>query len=163
MFQTLRRKCLSFWNLPLFIKAWLLPTWLLLGLSKALILTCEFRRIAPFFGRPAGVTPWLPLITNDQAYRALSIGRLIKLSARYTPWDSNCFPQAIAARLLLGLYQIPYVLYFGLTREPTTEKIKAHAWVSSGKVNVTGGNSFSQFTVVHCFIAAELQKDLPRT
>ena len=159
MLQTLKRKWLSFWNLPLFIKAWFLPVWLLLGMSKVLILTFEFRRIAPFFGRSAGVTSWLPLITNNQASRALSIGRLIKLSARYTPWDSNCFPQAIAARLLLGLYRIPYALYFGLMRETSTQKIKAHAWVSAGKVNVTGGNSFRQFTVVHCFIAPDLQSD----
>ena len=158
MLKTLKRKCISFWNLPLFIKAWFLPVWLLLGISKVMILTCEFRRIAPYFGRSAGTTPWLPLITNKQASRALLIGRLIKLSARYTPWESNCFPQAISARILLGLYQIPYALYFGLMREKATQEMKAHAWVSAGKVNVTGGKSFEQFTVVHCFITSEIEK-----
>ena len=158
MLKTLKRKCISFWNLSLFIKLWFLPVWMLLGISKVMILTLEFRRIAPYFGQPAGTTPWLPLITNKQISRALLIGRLIKISARYTPWESNCFPQAISARILLGLYQIPYILYFGLMREKATQEIKAHAWVLAGKVNVTGGKNFGQFTVVNCFITPKFKK-----
>ena len=31
--------------------------------------------------------------------------------------------------------------------------MKAHAWVAAGRVPVTGGVSFAQFTVVGCFVA----------
>jgi hypothetical protein len=135
------------------------PTWILLGISKLLIFTCEFRRLAPLFGISIGVAAWLPLLTPKQECRALQIGRLIKLAARYTPWDSNCFPQAITARLLLELHKIPYTLCFGLMREITSKEIQAHAWVSSGRVNVTGGMSFKHFTIVGCFIGPALAQN----
>ncbi len=156
MLNTLRRKSRSFAHLPLFAKLWLLPLWLLLGISKALIFTISFRRLAPHLGRAMGVAPWVPLIDPAQQARALQIGRAVRLAARYTPWDSNCFPQAMAARLLLGCYGVPYALYFGLMRDAHTLEMKAHAWVSAGRVAVTGGACFGQFTVVGVFVAPGL-------
>lgn len=86
------------------------------------------------------------LLDPAQEARALQIGRLVRMTAVYTPWDSNCFPQAVVARLLLGLYGIPYVLNFGLMRDPAGGEMKAHAWV-------TAGASFGQFTTVGCFVS----------
>jgi len=89
------------------------------------------------------------------------IGRVVRLTANYTPWDSNCFPQAITARFLMGLYRIPYIFFFGLLRDPTNPSgMKAHAWVAAGPVPVTGGVSFGQFTVVGCFVAPSLAATL---
>ena len=156
MLRPLTRKARNFLRQPRFIQFWLLPLWCILGVSKALIFTVSFRRLAPHLGRQAGIAPWLPLLAPAQEARALTIGRAVRLAARYTPWDSNCFPQAVAARLLLGLYGIPYVLYFGLMRDPQSAAMKAHAWVAAGKVRVTGGTSFGRFTVVGCFVAPGL-------
>ena len=86
----------------------------------------------------------------------MQIGRAVRLAARYTPWDSNCFPQAVVARLLLGLYGIPYALFFGLRRDPDSGAMLAHAWVAAGRVRVTGGESFGQFTVVGVFVSRNL-------
>ena len=152
----LRRKALTFLRHPIFIKLWLLPVWLLLGISKALILAVSFKRLAPRLGVHEGTAPWVPLLDRTQEARALAIGRVVRLAARYTPWESNCFPQAVAARLLLGLYRIPYVLYFGLARDAESGGMKAHAWVAAGRIRVTGGASFRQFTVVGCFVAPQL-------
>lgn len=150
----LRRKAATFLRQPLFIQAWFLPLWLVLGVSKALIFTISFRRLAPRLGHKADIAPWLPLLTPADEARALLIGRAVRLTAKYTPWDSNCFPQAIASRLLLGLYGLPYILYFGLMRDPDDPAgMKAHAWVAAGRVRVTGGTSFGQFTVVGCFVS----------
>ncbi len=155
--DTLRRKARTFFSRPLFMQIGFLPVWLILGIGKALIFTLSFRRLAPRLGRQSGIAPWLPLLTPEQEQRALLIGRLVRMTARYTPWDSNCFPQAIAARVLLGLYGVPYVLYFGLRRDPDDPAgMKAHAWVVAGRVRVTGGLSFGQFTVVGCFVAPRL-------
>jgi len=155
---TLGRKARSFIHLPLFSKFWLVPLWVILGISKALIFTVTFRRLAPHLGQSMGVAPWVPLLDPAQQARALQIGRAVRLAARYTPWDSNCFPQAVAARLLLGWYGIPYALYFGLMREAQTLEMKAHAWVTAGRAAVTGGASFGQFTVVGVFVAPGLIK-----
>ncbi len=147
----LLRKLRSFWRLPAFSKLWLLPLWLLLGVSKAMIFTISFQRLAARLGQPLGVAPWVPLVDERQRARALQIGRAVRLAASYTPWDSNCFPQAVAARLLLGLYGVPYALYFGLARDALTRETQAHAWVMAGPVAVTGGASFARFTVVGVF------------
>lgn len=130
---------------------WFLPGWVVLGLSRAAILCVPFRRLAPWMGRHQGPHPWVPLLTASQQARAGQVGRAVRLAARYTPWTSNCFPQALTASLLLRLYGVPYALYFGLAPGAPGESMKAHAWVCSGAINVTGGASFAQFTVVGCF------------
>ncbi len=152
-------KIKSFLQQPLFIKIWLLPTWFLLGVCKALILTIPFKRLAPILGVPSGTSAAIPLLTPDQEKLALNIGRAVRLAANYTPWDSNCFPQAVAARILLGLYRVPYLLSFGLMRDPETADMKAHAWVAAGRVNVTGGESFHAYSVVGVFMSPLLIND----
>ncbi len=156
MWRALQRKTLSFLRQPRFTQLWFLPLWMILGLGKAVIFTVSFRRLAPHLGTAVGIAPWVPVLVPAQEVRARQIGRAVQLAARYTPWESNCFPQAVAARVLLRLYRIPYALYLGLMRDPNTGEFKAHAWVAAGRVRVTGGKSFDQFTVVGCFVAPQL-------
>lgn len=151
-----QRKSRSILRKPTFQRSWFIPLWCLLGLSRAAILTLSFRRIAAYLGSEVGISAWVPLLDSRQERRALQIGKAIRLAARYTPWTSNCFPQAMAARVLLSFYRIPYSLYFGLMRDSETGEFKAHAWVAAGRVSVTGGTSFDQFTVVRCFISQQL-------
>ena len=175
--RTLIRKARSFAGLPLFTKVWFLPTWVALGISRMLILAVPFRRLAPRLGTAQGTSAHVPLLTQSQESRARAIGRTVRLAARYTPWTSNCFPQAVVARMLLGIHRIPYAIHFGLMpdsrvgargSEPTDRRppgatptpapaaprsagMRAHAWVVAGRVPVTGGHSFHQFTVVGVF------------
>lgn len=156
MLSTLWRKTGNFLRHSRFVQIWFIPLWFLLGASKVLIFTVSFHRLAPRLGRASDIAAWVPLLTPKQEALALRIGRAVQLAANYTPWDSNCFPQAMAARLLLGLYDIPYALYFGLMRDPVLAEMKAHAWVVAGRIRVTGGASFGQFAVVGCFISPSL-------
>lgn len=153
MLSLLLSKARSFLRQPLLSQIGFVPVWLFLGVAKALIFTVSFRRLAPRLGVSAGISAQVPLLDPTQEARALQIGRLVRMTARYTPWDSNCFPQAVVARLLLGLHDIPYALYFGLMRDPMSAEMKAHAWVAAGRIRVTGGQSFGQFTVVGCFVS----------
>jgi len=145
-------KALSFLSKPAFTKRWFIPVWLLLGISRLLIITITFRRLAPYLGKPVGLCAYSHILTRDQEEQALRIARVIRLTARYCPWVANCFPQAITARLLLRFYRIPYSLYFGLCRDPDTNEFKAHAWVTAGRVPVSGGQSFQLYTIVGCYI-----------
>jgi hypothetical protein len=156
--SVLTRKLGHFLKQPVFIKLWFLPVWLLLGLSKLIILFVSFRRLAPKLGIHVGTNASIPLLDERQERRALLVGRVVRMSARYTPWESNCFPQAVAAKLLLSLYRIPYAIYFGLKHESVLSGTEAHAWVAAGRIRVTGGVSFSQFTVVGCFVSSQLNK-----
>lgn len=145
----------AFLHLGRFEQAWLIPV-LLLGLSRLLIVCLSFRRIAPWLGVHGGTQAWIPLLNPAQEQRARRIGRLVRSAARHTPWLSNCFPQAITARILLGVHAIPYMLFFGLARDQTG--LKAHAWVAAGRVNVSGGAGCDGFTVVGCFYPATLAR-----
>jgi len=139
----------GFLRLPAFTQLWFIPVWLLLGMARVMILIISFPRLARTFGHPLGVAAWVPLADTRQRARARQVGRAIRVAARYTPWTSNCFPQALAARLLLAMYRVPCTLCFGLVREAGT--VKAHAWIVCGPVAVTGGASFGHYTVVGAF------------
>jgi hypothetical protein len=153
IFSTLLRKSRSFARRSRFEKVWFFPAWALLGASRFLILFVPFRLLAPQLGKHAGTFSWIPLIDARQKARAMSVARVIALAARYTPWTSNCFPQAVTAKVLLGFFGIPNSLFLGVSRDSAAEKLKAHAWVAAGRVKVTGGYSFDQFTVVGCFVS----------
>ncbi len=150
--STLLRKARAFARMPLFEQGYFLPTWLLLGLSRGAVLLLPFRRLAAFLGDAHGPQGRVPPASASQAQRARRIARVIRVAARYTPWDSNCFAQALTARLLLGLYRIPCAVFFGLMHDHDAARaLRAHAWVRSGDVAVSGGANVDRFTVVQCF------------
>lgn len=169
-----RRKLASFLGQSLFVQLWFIPVWLGLGLARIWVRMRPFRKIAPRLGRAMGAAPWVPLASAAQTARALQISRVVRMAARYTPWTSDCYPQAIMARGLLGLYDLPYMLYFGLRRarsvagtgaadqSPDTHAasagapLEAHAWVHCGRMAVTGGVGFDRFTVVSQFVTPRL-------
>lgn len=155
MFSRLKssnNKAMSFFRKPAFTKRWFVPVWLMLGISRLMIVTLTFRRLAPYLGKPVGLCAYTHLLPPQQEAQALRIARVIRVTARYCPWVANCFPQAMTARLLLGFYRIPYSLYFGLCRDPDTNEFKAHAWVTAGRIPVSGGQSFHLYTIVGCYL-----------
>lgn len=145
-------------GLPAYVKVTLLPTWAMLGVSRAAILAVQFKRLAPRLGVDLGPFFAVPLVTPEQERRARQIQSVIALAARYTPWTSNCFPQAIVARVLLGMSGIPYTLFFGVAREDNTKEIQAHAWVCSGPVFVSGGRGAHRFTIVRAFASSDVSR-----
>lgn len=161
----LRRKLAAFLGQSLFVQMWFVPVWLGLGLARAWVRLRPFRLIAPRLGRAMGAAPWVPLASDRQIAQALQISRVVRMAARYTPWTSDCYPQAIVARLLLGLHGLPYMLYFGVRRAAgatgaaipaQAPKLEAHAWVQCGRMAVTGGPGFDSFTVVNQFVSPHL-------
>lgn len=129
--------------------------WILLGLSRLAVVTLSFKGLARHMGVHDGLAPRTPLCSKNDEIRSQKIKKAIGIASRYTPWKSNCFPQAITARIMLGCYNIPYALFFGMRRDTKDNELKAHAWVVAGRVNVSGGNSFQQFTSVGCFVSQD--------
>lgn len=149
-------KLARFVRKPIFIQAWIVPVWFLLGFAKLAILTVSFRRLHPLLGAAVGAVPWVPLVSEEGEQRARQIGDVVRLAARFTFWDSNCFPQVLVARLLMALYRLPYGLFFGVRRGPDSGELQAHAWMACGPVKVSGGASFSRYTVVGVFVSPSL-------
>jgi hypothetical protein len=151
MAGALTRKLGTMCALPPFTLIWLGPVWGLLGLCRLAILVVPLRRLAPLFGQDMGASAWVPLATPRQIARARDIRRTIGLAAGYCPWQAACYPQALAARLIMGLYGVPHALHFGLRRDGVEGEVAAHAWVVCGPVAVTGGEGFGTHAVVRSF------------
>lgn len=156
MAYLIRQKFQRLASLSIFHKLCLFPVWLMLGLCRLVVLILPFRMLCRFIGVPVGVDTWLPIASQAQRKRATAIGQVIRLAARHAPWDANCFAQALTARAMLGFYKVPYALFFGVARDGLTTGLKAHAWVSTGQVRVTGGGGFSAYTVVGMFVSPRL-------
>ena len=137
---------------PWGVKLLVPPAFLLLGVSRAALLTLPFRRIAPLLGHDLRTAAAVPLTDARQTARARVVGNAVATAARYTPWESRCLAQAMTARALLGAGKVPCGLYLGV-RRPDGSGSPAHAWVCSGPVAVTGGRSFGRFTVVATFLS----------
>ena len=151
--RVLVRRLRSALGKPIFVLLWLIPVWLLLNLCRLLIKAVSFRRLAALLGVASGSQASIPLVTEAQRRRASRIGQVVRLAARYVPWGANCYPQALAACLLLILHRVPYSLCFGVARGPQGSRFSAHAWTAAGIVRVVGGESFSRFAVIACFVS----------
>jgi hypothetical protein len=152
MIRKLTRKIVFFLAVPIFIKLWMVPIWVMLGLARMTVLLIPFRDIASRLGLNKGTAAIIPLVTPAQRRRALRIGRTIRLGAKYAPWNTNCFSQAIVALIVLRIYAPPNTIFFGLSRETCKDgNLNAHAWTASGPLVVTGGYGFDRFTVVGAF------------
>lgn len=146
-----------FWRRPALFKCCFFVAWLFLGISRFLILALEFRRIASFLGYQDGIEPSIPIVEPKKEERAKVLGAAIQTAARFTPWESNCFPQAVTATIMLRCLKIPYAMYFGVRKNQESNAIAAHAWVVSGRARVTGGASFRDHKIVGCFVSKECQ------
>ena len=82
-------------------------------------------------------------------------GGSIAAAARFTPWQSRCLIQVLAAQRLLAKRKIPGQFHLGVQRDsgsivdPTG--FSAHAWLQCGDVIVTGAAGHERFTVVSSF------------
>jgi len=119
-------------------QARLVATWSLLGLSRLAIAVLPFRVVRRALGEHrAPVAPAAPVEVGEVALdRARWIGVLVRYAAGHTPWRSDCYPQALTARVLLRLARVPHVVSFGVRRDG--DALVAHAWVHVGGLVVTG-------------------------
>jgi hypothetical protein len=91
--------------------------------------------------------------SESQCLLAVRIGRVVELTARYTPWRCQCLVQANMARILLGLYSIPYILHIGVSSRHSSENLfKAHAWVKVGPWVIVGAGSIQDYTLISSWI-----------
>lgn len=151
----MRRKFDSFRRQSGLTQLLLLPAWVLTAVARAMVLLLPFKWLAPRLGHYAGVAAYIPLADEETQSRALSIGRAVRMAAKLAPWDANCQTQAITARCLLGVFNVPYTVFYGVASAPE-QAMKAHAWVCCGPVQVTGGYAFGDFTVVAVFTDLKL-------
>lgn len=121
-------------------------SWILLGLSRlAIVGGVPVSRLVHHPGaNPQPTTP----SARDQRWAAL-ISRQVGRAAARTPWRSECYPQAVAARVELIVARVAHTVFFGLRRDENGQLV-AHAWVLVGDRVVVGGDPVG-YTVVAAF------------
>ncbi|RZI89691.1 MAG: lasso peptide biosynthesis B2 protein [Microbacterium sp.] len=124
--------------------------WFLLGFARLLIVLLPFTVVRRLLGENQANpgSPTVPVLDEQQQYRAAHIGLIVEAAAAHAPWRSDCYPQALTARTFLAARRIPHVVSFGVRRDGGA--LVAHAWVHAGDVAVTGGNG-REYTEVGAF------------
>jgi hypothetical protein len=129
-----------------------------LGVARFAILALPLRRIKSYLGHHLLESK----IKESPAVlkRARRISWAVRTMSRYTPWNSNCFPQAIAAKRMLQRRQIASTLYLGFSKEgpPTLEGWggEGHAWLRCGPLYLTGGQNRHRFVALSTFAEEDL-------
>lgn len=129
---------------------WLLvQAYVLLGATRFAINTIPTRRLMMRYGAYMQETP--ETAVPSHLHQAQRVSWAVRGTSRYTPWRSNCYPQALAARLLLHRRDIPSTLYFGAAFTQDKSAMEAHAWLRCGPLFVTGGPGHEQFGTLASF------------
>ena len=134
--------------------SWLIPLFLLSGLLRFAVLLLPFRWLAPILGEYNGNTKLSVLATKEQELLARQVGWLIRAVCCRTPWQSKCLIRAMLAEIVLRYYRIPCVVFLGLNHgDVSGRELEAHAWVTAGRVYVSGGNGHATFIVVSTWLS----------
>lgn len=131
---------------------WLvLQAFVLLGISRWQIRRHGLKSVQQHLG--ARMLESAHDLTRAHAAEAERIGWAVTNVSIYTPWISNCFPQATAAKRLLDRRGIDATVYFGVSLEENvaererfaTEGFAAHSWTRSGEIILTGAAGLEAF------------------
>jgi hypothetical protein len=135
--------------LPWQEKSLLLEALFWLGFMRLAVLTQPFQRVSTWLGEKNTSSPQTPL-PPEQTHKAAQIGRAIRRIQPFTPWDSNCLAQALAARRMLQKRGIPCTTYLGAVIE-APKGIIAHAWLRAGLHIITGAQGRQRYKIVATF------------
>ncbi|WP_342555139.1 lasso peptide biosynthesis B2 protein [Paenibacillus sp. FSL R7-0652] len=141
-------KARSYFSLPGPIRRLVWEAYVLLGWAR-IQKARPFAKIAPGLGAPMVETPVTGL-DRSQVLEIRNISKAVLIASKYTLWESQCLVMAIAAMKMLERRKIASTLYMGTARNKQGQ-LKAHAWLRSGKLIVTGADTMDQYTVVGVF------------
>jgi hypothetical protein len=130
-----------------------LRVYVLLVLARLTISLLSLRQIARHLGAHMAETSREPLDPAASRY-ARRVGLCIEKLSPHTPTESNCYPQALAARLLLHRKGIPSTIYYGAAFEPDRPALTTHVWLRCGPLIVTGGRTGRRFEALTYFADA---------
>jgi hypothetical protein len=96
----------------------------------------------------------LPPLEGNSAEIARAVGWAVRTSANFTPWNSTCLVQVLAAQRMLQKNGIAGVFYLGAVNGGAVEEsptFMAHAWLKCADEFITGESGHQQYTVVSSF------------
>lgn len=109
-----------------------------------------FRTLSRVMGLRRGET--MLVVEPGDLARASAVGWAVRAAASYTPWESTCLMQALAAAALLRRRGIDGTLYLGVAKgSGAAEAITAHAWLRCGELVLTGESERARYTQIASF------------
>lgn len=137
----------KFIAMPGYRKALLFEAYIYLAWARLLKLM-PFAKIAPTLGVKMTETSYSRDLAQEKKVR--HVAAAIEHACKYTWWESECLVRAIAALKMLEKRGVDSTLYMGTARNEAGG-MKAHAWLRSGAIIVTGAKTMEQYTVVAMF------------
>lgn len=125
--------------------------WLWLALARTMLLLLPFRKLAPILGKKTLPSADDENQHHDQHDKLLRIGTAIRRASHKSPWRTECFEQALAAKFMLKIRRMKSIVFFGVSKSKQKGNFNAHAWLQCGNHIVTGNKHLEQFTVIACF------------
>jgi hypothetical protein len=125
----------------------LLEASLLLLLARAALSVLTFKTVLRLIDRAA---PSRPLGEDEAAALVRRVRWAVRSGARNGPGRTVCFPQGIAAHLMLSRRGAPSTLYYGVAKTPAGA-LEAHVWVRAGALPVVGCAAAPRFTLMTHF------------
>jgi hypothetical protein len=146
--SVLTRKTRAFFSIGWRDKLLLLEALFFTGVARLIMVFIHFDKYKNYIGVYKKET-LLELDLED--YKVIrKISWAIKLGSKYTPWESKCLVQALTAQKMLKRRKIGSTLYLGVNKDENNN-MKAHSWLRSGQLIVTGGRYKNDFTEVARF------------
>jgi hypothetical protein len=147
------KKTRKFFALDHNTRRMLIQAWRLLGAMRFAILTTSFKRLVASLTVHREAVDQFPLNAESLA-TAHTIGWSVRTAARFTPWNSTCLVQVLAAQRMLQQRGIAGAFYLGAATGSESEKqqtLAAHAWLKCDDDFITGEPGHERFTVVTSF------------
>lgn len=123
-----------------------------LGLARYSILRRPFKNIVAGLELHRGTAEPRALAMTEQSL-ADCVGLAVTTAARFTPWESACLAQVLAAQHMLQKRGVSGAFYLGATSpsQQNGDTMTAHAWLKCGEQFITGESGHEQYTVVSTF------------
>jgi hypothetical protein len=148
--KKLYKKADSFIKMPAIRKRLFIEAVYTSAFVKFSLLFMPFSKISAWLGnRNPDVTD--TEISSDKQVYLTEAQKALKLCDKYTPWPTECYTQALTAKILLKRRSINSVLYIGF-KKGQNNNFEGHAWLVSQEYVITGHCDFTQFQV-HSFFS----------
>lgn len=125
-----------------------IQAFILCGIARITILLISFNKIKKYIGTYNKESSFD--IENSQYQYIKKISWAVNRASQFTPWESKCLVQALTAQRMLKHRNIYSTLYLGVAKDGEKD-MKAHAWLRSGAMIVTGGYESKHFKEVARF------------
>ncbi len=114
-----------------------------LAIARIMLIVMPFRRLSARLS----ATSNLPQTEPDQDLLQ-RISFAVSAAANNVAWRSDCFPQTIAARMLLKRFGYASTIHLGVERVGE-DGLEAHARLTCGETVVTGAAELDRYAEVH--------------